>query len=356
MDFLVAPIGCSVGRNGVNRYSDTKRIQLLLNEHYFEKPAFQAELNGSVGGLLEEDGKCGDRTITAIRSFQMIVMGKSAAWADGRVDPGGKTWSALSGNVDVDAIVPAYFTDEIAGIVGDALGNCGPYTPFNQGAYGADLGFTSLYDSDGDGTKDRVSTIATHGCLLCTLTMAATAIGARTQWWPTGLRPQNLTPPKANEILKKSGAFGSNYTLNTNNACPALGMDMDQYGYNTEIPPNSLDLIRGHIAGGNPVAAHVDYKNSTKASDDAGDHWVLITQAVGGGLIEFEALDPAGGKVMYFHSVSALNDRYQYGTGGSRRGVLFGVAGTGVSDRQRRKQMNYIVQRFILLSTARSVQ
>jgi len=45
----------------------------------------------------------------------------------------------LSGNVEVDAIVPAYFTDEIAGIVGDALGNCGPYTPFNQGAYGADL-------------------------------------------------------------------------------------------------------------------------------------------------------------------------------------------------------------------------
>lgn len=351
MSYTVAPIGCSVGKNGINRHSDTKRVQMLVNEHYLEQPAFQSELDGSVGGLLVEDGKCGDRTITAIRSFQMIVMGKSAKWSDGLVEAGGQTWRALSGNVAINAIVPTYFNDDIAGIVGDALGNCGPYVPFSQSDYGADLGFTSLYDSDGDGVKDRVSTIATHGCLLCTLTMAATAVGARTQWWPAGLKPQNLTPPKANEILKKSGAFGTNYTLNTNTACPALGMDMDQYGHGTEIPPNSLDLIRGHIAGGNPVAAHVDYKKG-----DSGDHWVLITKAVGGGIIEFEALDPAGGKEMYFHSISSLNDRYHYGTGGSRRGVLFGVAGTGASENQRRKQMDYIVQRFILLSMARSVQ
>ena len=354
MDFLIAPIGCSVGRNGVNRYSDTKRIQFLVNTHYLENTRYQAELDGAVGGMLVEDGDCGTNTITAITRFQVVVMGKSESWADGRVDPGGKTWRAMSGNVEPDQIVPAPFTDEIAAIVGDTLGNCGPYIPFNQGDYSTHLGYSTRYDSNYDGEiteADKFSTIASHGCLMCTLTMAATAIGARTAHWPANLAPKNLTPITANQILKNAGAFGSNYTLNTYTACPALGMAMDQYGHGTEIPLNSLDLIHGHVAKGNPVAAHVDYKKG-----DAGDHWVLITRRVSGNLIEFEGIDPAGGNVMYFHSISALNDRYHYGTGGSRRGVLFGVAGNDGSDSRRKKQMDYIVQRFILLSPGRSVQ
>lgn len=34
MDFTAAPIGLAVGVKGVNRYNDTKTVQLLLNEHY----------------------------------------------------------------------------------------------------------------------------------------------------------------------------------------------------------------------------------------------------------------------------------------------------------------------------------
>jgi hypothetical protein len=355
MNFLVAPIGCSVGKNGVNRHGDTKRIQILINQHYLEKPKYQAEIDAAIGGLLVEDGICGINTQTAIRSFQMVVMQKSAAWSDGRVDPGGQTWKALSGNTEVDNIVPVYFSDQIKAVVADTLATSGPYRPFNQGKYsGTHLGHSTRYDSNKDGKiteDDKFSTISRHGCLMCTLTMAATAIGNRTRHWPKTLAPQDLTPLTANKILKESGAFGSNHTLWVPTACSALGMDHVQYGYDTTIPHNALDLIRGHIATGNPIAAHVDYYG-----DDGGDHWVLITKAISGGLLEFEGIDPSGGNVMYFHSISALSDRYHYHTAGSRPGVLFGVGGPQSNPKRRAKQMNYIVQRFVLLSPSRTVQ
>ena len=73
----------SVGQDGQNRPEDVLLVQRLLNAHL---PTPLAPL--------AEDGKCGARTIAAIRVYQGRI---GIAAPDGRVDPGGHTFRALTG-------------------------------------------------------------------------------------------------------------------------------------------------------------------------------------------------------------------------------------------------------------------
>lgn len=75
-----ASISGSVGQGGKNKEDDVRTVQQLLNQ----KGAAPA---------LEVDGLCGPKTIGAVRKFQSDNLG----FADGRVDPGGQTWGALTG-------------------------------------------------------------------------------------------------------------------------------------------------------------------------------------------------------------------------------------------------------------------
>ena len=69
----------SVGKGATNNEDDARKVQTRLNAH---------------GAKLTVDGKVGNGTIAAIENFQRIKMG--IASPDGRVDPNGRTWNALS--------------------------------------------------------------------------------------------------------------------------------------------------------------------------------------------------------------------------------------------------------------------
>jgi hypothetical protein len=75
----------AVGFRAANQQGDVRVVQELLNQHA-----------GKVGvPPLKVDGRAGDRTVAAIKLFQLKVAGM--ANADGRVDPGGRTWKTLAG-------------------------------------------------------------------------------------------------------------------------------------------------------------------------------------------------------------------------------------------------------------------
>lgn len=78
----VSNISGSVGYKGTNNPADVKLVQQLLNK--------------KINAGLVEDGDCGKLTINAIAKFQQNVV--KLAKPDGRIDAGGKTWQALSGN------------------------------------------------------------------------------------------------------------------------------------------------------------------------------------------------------------------------------------------------------------------
>jgi hypothetical protein len=75
----------SVGKNGVNQPHDVKTVQELINDSLTKVPSV---------GRLTPDGRIGPLTIGAIEEFQRKVVG--IPHPDGRVDPGGRTWTALS--------------------------------------------------------------------------------------------------------------------------------------------------------------------------------------------------------------------------------------------------------------------
>jgi|GEM_PF-756356 len=74
-----AAISDSVGKGGNNSTEDVKTVQQMLSQK---------------GYSLDVDGIMGPNTIAAIESFQQSNLG----FSDGRVDVGGKTWNALTGN------------------------------------------------------------------------------------------------------------------------------------------------------------------------------------------------------------------------------------------------------------------
>lgn len=77
-------ISASVGAGGVNRSEDVRTVQGLLNR----VPAAR----GGAAPPLEVDGLCGPLTRAAILRFQSMRVPQAA---DGRIDPGGPTWTAL---------------------------------------------------------------------------------------------------------------------------------------------------------------------------------------------------------------------------------------------------------------------
>lgn len=74
----------SVGQGGENSEADARKVQALLNKHVTKLGL----------PLLNVDGDVGDKTITAIRRYQELILGLAAP--DGRIDVGGRTWKALS--------------------------------------------------------------------------------------------------------------------------------------------------------------------------------------------------------------------------------------------------------------------
>ncbi len=72
-----ASISASVGKGGTNKPEDVAAVQGLLNKN---------------GAGLETDGMVGPKTIAAITKFQQGNLG----FGEGRVDPGGQTWDALT--------------------------------------------------------------------------------------------------------------------------------------------------------------------------------------------------------------------------------------------------------------------
>lgn len=74
-------ISASVGQGGRNLAEDVRRVQSLLND------------NGATPRLVV-DGACGGQTIRAIRWFQERIVRMRSP--DGRIDPGGTSWRALS--------------------------------------------------------------------------------------------------------------------------------------------------------------------------------------------------------------------------------------------------------------------
>ena len=90
----------SVGKKGNNARTDVKTIQILLNLNLYQLIPLAS---------LSEDGGIGDKTIGAITEFQKRIMRTPAP--DGKVDPNGKTLTALQTGM------PEGFTKEkLAGI------------------------------------------------------------------------------------------------------------------------------------------------------------------------------------------------------------------------------------------------
>lgn len=79
-------ISGSVGHRAANRAADVSAVQALLNLRtgFFDMPAIPVS------------GVCDVNTIRAIRNYQVRILGQRRA--DGRIDPGGRTFAALANN------------------------------------------------------------------------------------------------------------------------------------------------------------------------------------------------------------------------------------------------------------------
>jgi hypothetical protein len=315
-------IKLSVGRNGVNNGKDVMVVQTLLNAALEREPKLKAT------GIkkLETNGECDAKTIAAIQAFQEKVMGWSGRAVDATVDPKRATWKALNGNVasvgQVKKVVAPPPT-EVAG-----------YKAFKQGDAQWRAGQL------GEGSR----TIWGHGCALCSLTMAATVIGSPTKPWleyRDDLEPKNLTPPHANAILRKAGAFNGS-SLIMPRAAEALGMSYEEYGRAKDLKPEDVALIDCHLTYGYPVAANLDYKGSA-----AGDHWILIVQRFGD--YTFGSIDPSYGRELRLtaHPQCAPGTPQFTREENIKRGVLYGLGMGGTASQQQ-----YVVVRFALLSPA----
>ncbi len=87
-------ITASVGNAGVNRSNDVQAVQELLNQHISKLTPLRP---------LTVDGRVGLLTIAAIEHFQRAIVKMPVP--DGRVDPAGATWRALSGSNSLPATV-----------------------------------------------------------------------------------------------------------------------------------------------------------------------------------------------------------------------------------------------------------
>lgn len=83
---MATGISKSVGKNGANEKIDVIFVQSSLNAH--------AEFHKATLEKLKVDGRCGGKTIEAIRIFQKDYVG--IANPDSRIDPNGKTFRYLT--------------------------------------------------------------------------------------------------------------------------------------------------------------------------------------------------------------------------------------------------------------------
>ena len=79
----MSTILAAVGRSAINRTDDVRIVQTLLNQHL--QPPQRP---------LAVDGVVGPQMVAAIEHFQRHVVKMSIP--DGRVDPGGRTFTALT--------------------------------------------------------------------------------------------------------------------------------------------------------------------------------------------------------------------------------------------------------------------
>jgi hypothetical protein len=91
----MAMISASVGVAGANRPGDVRIVQERLN-HFVDRLQIPP---------LAVDGNCGPATRAAIVDFQQDVVGMEAP--DGRIDPGGRTWTALAAAAALECEVAA---------------------------------------------------------------------------------------------------------------------------------------------------------------------------------------------------------------------------------------------------------
>lgn len=352
---------CSVGLGGLNFPNDLREVRFLIDTHLFGNSRFRDACSSA--GLLNIDGltlqtdpdpTTAAMTGSAVVQFQNKIMRWATDRCDGRVDPKGKTWTALTGAVGGGNIAPTDVTSALPAI-GDALSNVG-FKAFNQGTYKTQtLGYKS---------KGKDVTISQQGCFLCTMTMAATGIGRPTSVWPSGVLAKDLTPVHANDIAKNNQCYTPN-GLNPFTLAPLLGMKIRRFGPNgandgdEPLPADPVAQVDGHIGSGGVVAAHVDYKD--KHSDDftRGDHWVLITnKASDGAFRDYDALDPSGGATMGMSKNLAVNPRelgyfrkwledynFKY-----LKGYLFGIPSPASTIERQGFQKNYRMVRYCLLS------
>ena len=299
-----------VGLRAPNKREDVLSVQCLLNQALKNFPRIR-------GGFkpLTEDGLCGQRTLDAIKAFQIKVMGFS--YPDLVVDPGGKTWKKLNGNVpSVDTLsvkasewscssIQAWLNELIPQSVIDQYReverqlqslNATPTTVPASGEVenGRQISVFRQGDTRWGATKLGFGsgTIHRYGCTMTSLTMAATYIGSPNRHWPENVQPSQLTPLIANKILKNAQAFQAG-TVNMYVAAgaKALGMKGEDSGVRTRIQQSDLQSINLCLRQGGLVLAHVDYKK-----DWIGDHWILITKNMSEG--EYQAIDPTYGKYM----------------------------------------------------------
>jgi peptidoglycan hydrolase-like protein with peptidoglycan-binding domain len=89
----------SVGKGGVNVANDVIVVQTLLNR--------VGPDDGGPAATLQVDGRCGPKTNEAIKKFQLRQFVQ--AFADGRVDPNGRTLARLN-DFDTEIEVPPLTT------------------------------------------------------------------------------------------------------------------------------------------------------------------------------------------------------------------------------------------------------
>jgi hypothetical protein len=322
---MLRTISQPVGAKGVNQQNDVKIIQELLNAARAKNPKFKA------AGIdpVPENGVIDPKTIGAISVYQEKVMGWKGSAVDGTVHPKRTTWKSLNGNVG------SARGEQASGEV-CALPMIDGYVMYRQGDFKS-----TLLGSGGQNVSSK-------GCALCTLTMAATAIGTPTTHWPKGLQPRDLTPPQANDIIKAAGGFNG-WLLKMREAAAALGMTWDEFGRDTDsgrlwdLKASHASWIESHLAAGFPVAGNVDYYDS-----NIGDHWILIMRRRPDGT--FDAVDPSYGKVMTLTKApmsSPADPKRGPRTDAIKKGVLFGWGQGGTSH-----QSDYVVVRFALLAPA----
>ena len=317
----------SVGKGGVNQPADVALVQRRLVGHLVRHPDLRAAFAAGTGGKgFRAAGQCCAGTELAIRLFQRLVLRWSDEMCDGRVDPGRSTWAALNGNRR-DGLLTAPHPP--ARVLGPAAQTSPASALSNPSQVQSSPAYFAQSDKSHGATliglsKDK--TISGYGCLLCSLTMAASWIGAQTKAWDTAghgtVLPAALTPLIAQDILRAAGAF-SRASLHAVLAARALGMDARDSGIGVALPLDSVARANAHLSQGRrAIAANVDYKGTA-----GGDHWVLFYHGPGGDIMCYDPADRnRSQKAGRISTDRAAYDTYR-GTSANASAVLFGESG-----------------------------